>query len=157
MKSKSLFKNDIEIKNRKAEWQYFLHNRYKAGMMLLGTEVKSVRLGQASMNDAYCVIENGEVYVRNLHIAEYRLGTDNNHEPLRKRKLLLRKDEIKKIQRKIKEKGQTLIPVRLFISERGHVKMEVAVASGKKSFDKRQSIKQKDIKRETDRAKRLMV
>ena len=150
------FRKDIEVKNRKAGYQYFLHSTYKAGMQLLGTEVKSVRLGQASMSDAYCVLEGDEVFVRNLHIAEYKMGTDNNHEALRKRKLLLKRDEIKKIQRKIKEKGYTLIPVRLFFSERGHVKLEIAVASGKKSYDKRESIKQKDNKRELDRLKKMM-
>ncbi len=149
------FKADIEIKNRKAHYQYFLHTTYKAGLQLLGTEVKSVRLGQANMSDAYCVIENGEIFVRNLHISEYKLGTDNNHEPLRKRKLLLKRDEIRKIQRKMKEKGFTLIPTRLFTSERGHVKLEVAIASGKKSYDKRETIKQKDNKRELDRMKKI--
>ncbi len=152
--AKLKFQKDVEIRNRKATFQYFLHQTYTAGMVLLGTEVRSVRLGQASMNDAYCVIEGGEVYIRNLHIAEYKMGTDNNHEPLRKRKLLLKSEEIRKIERKIKEKGHTLIPVRLFISDRGFVKMDVAVASGKKSFDKRDSIKQKDNKRAMDRAKK---
>jgi SsrA-binding protein len=122
-------------------------------MVLLGTEVKSLRAGRVSFNDSYCLIHRGEVWVKSLHIAEYSHGTVNNHEPLRDRKLLLQKREIKKIESKLKEKGYTLIPLRIFFNEKGLAKMEVGLAKGKKLHDKRETIK----KRETDREiKRLL-
>jgi SsrA-binding protein len=143
----------MELKNRSAYFEYFIDNKYEAGMVLLGTEVKSLRAGRASFNDSYCLIHKGEIWVKSLHIAEYSHGTVNNHDPLRDRKLLLQKREIKKIEAKLKEKGYTLIPLRIFFNEKGLAKIEIGLAKGKKLHDKRETIK----KRETDREiKRLL-
>ncbi len=120
-------------------------------MVLLGTEVKSLRAGRASFNDSYCLVHKGEVWLKSLHIAEYSHGTVNNHEPLRDRKLLLQKREIKKIEAKLKEKGYTLVPLRIFFTDRQLVKIEIGLAKGKKMHDKRESIKQKDVEREMKR------
>ncbi len=118
---------------------------------MLGTEVKSLREGKASFNDSYCIIHKGEVWVKSLHIAQYSHGTTNNHDPVRDRKLLLQKREIKKIEAKLKEKGCTLIPLGIFVNEKGLVKMELGLAKGKKLHDKRETIKQKDVEREMKR------
>ena len=143
----------MELKNRSAYFEYFIDNKYEAGMVLLGTEVKSLRSGRASFNDAYCLIHKGEIWLKSLHIAEYSHGTVNNHDPIRDRKLLLQKREIKKIEAKLKEKGYTLIPLRIFYNEKGLAKIEIGLAKGKKLHDKRETIK----KRETDREiKRLL-
>ncbi len=142
---------DIEIKNRKASFEYFLLNKYVAGMKLSGTEIKSIRAGKASLNEAYCVFKGNELFVKNLHITEYAQGSFYNHEPMRTRKLLMTKQELKKLQSKVKEKGFTIIPVRMFISERGFAKLEIAFAQGKRKYDKRNSIKQKDVRREMER------
>jgi len=143
----------MELKNRTAYFEYFIDNKYEAGMVLLGTEVKSLRVGRASFNDAYCLIHKGEIWLKSLHIAEYSHGTVNNHDPIRDRKLLLQKREIKKIEAKLKEKGYTLIPLRIFFNEKGLAKIEIGLAKGKKLHDKRETIK----KRETDREiKRLL-
>jgi len=143
----------MEIKNRSAYFEYFIDNKYDAGMVLLGTEVKSLRAGRASFNDSYCLIHKGEIWLKSFHIAEYSHGTVNNHDPLRDRKLLLQKREIKKIETKLKEKGYTLIPLRIFFNEKNLFKIEIGLAKGKKLHDKRESIK----KRETDREiKRLL-
>lgn len=120
-------------------------------MVLLGTEVKSLRAGRASFNDSYCLIHKGEIWIKSLHIAEYSHGTVNNHDPLRDRKLLLEKREIKKIEAKLKEKGYTLVPLRIFFNEKNLAKIEIGLARGKKLFDKRESIKQKDVEREIKR------
>ena len=120
-------------------------------MVLQGTEVKSLRDGKASFNDSYCLIHKGEVWVKNLHIAEYSHGSVNNHDPMRDRKLLLQKREIKKIQSKLTEKGYTLIPLRIFFNEKNLVKMEIGLGKGKKMHDKRESIKQRDVQREMKR------
>ena len=120
-------------------------------MVLLGTEVKSLRAGKASFNDSYCIIHKGEVWLKSLHIAEYSHGTVNNHDPLRDRKLLLRKREIKKIEGKLKEKGYTIVPLRIFFSDKNLAKIEIGLAKGKKLHDKRESIKQKDVEREMKR------
>lgn len=120
-------------------------------MVLQGTEVKSLRDGKASFNDSYCLIHKGEVWVKNLHIAEYSHGGINNHEPMRERKLLLQKREIKKIESKLKEKGYTLIPLRIFFNEKNLVKMEIGLGKGKKMHDKRESIKERDMHREMKR------
>jgi SsrA-binding protein len=141
----------VEIKNRSAYFEYFIDDKYTAGIVLLGTEVKSLREGKASFNDSYCMVHKGEVWLKSFHIAEYTHGTDNNHDPLRERKLLLQKREIKKIEGKLKEKGYTLIPLRLFFSEDRYVKVEIGLAKGKKLHDKRESIKQKDVEREMKR------
>jgi SsrA-binding protein len=140
-----------EIKNRQAYHEYFIDAKYEAGMVLLGTEVKSLRDGRASFNDSYCQIHKGEVWVKSLHIAEYSHGTVNNHDPLRDRKLLLEKREIRKIEAKLKEKGYTLIPLKIFFNSKSLVKMEIGLAKGKKLHDKRESIKQKDVEREMKR------
>lgn len=147
-------KLQVEIINKRASFQYLLTSHYEAGIQLQGTEVKSIRAGQVAMKDSFCFFNRGELYVKNMHIAEYKYGNVNNHEPERPRKLLLRKNELKKILKKIKEKGHTIVPTRLYINERGLAKLEIALAKGKKSFDKRDSIKSKDLKRDMDRAKR---
>ncbi len=144
-------KNDIIIKNKKAEFQFFLIEKFKAGIMLTGTEIKSVRAGRANLSDAYCFVKDGEVWMRNMHIAHYKAGSYNNHELKRERKLLLNKREIKKIEQKLKEKGLTLIPVEVFFNERGFAKVTISLAKGKKFFDKRASLKEKDLKREIDK------
>lgn len=140
-----------ELRNRQASHEFFIDARYVAGMVLLGTEVKSLRDGRASFNDSYCLLNKGEIWVKSLHIAEYSHGTVNNHDPLRDRKLLLEKREIRRIESRLKEKGYTLIPLRIFFNEDGLVKMEVGLAKGKKLHDKRDSIKQKDVEREMKR------
>ncbi len=140
-----------EIKNRSAYHEFFIDAKYEAGMVLLGTEVKSIRAGKVSFNDSYCLLQKGEMWLKSLHIAEYSHGNINNHDPLRDRKLLLKKREIRKIEGKLKEKGYTLIPLRIFFNEKNFVKIELALAKGKKLYDKRESIKQKDVEREMKR------
>lgn len=140
-----------ELKNRQAYYDYFIDVKYDAGIVLLGTEVKSLRQGKASFNDSYCIIHKGEIWVKSMHIAEYSHGTVNNHDPLRDRKLLLEKREIRKIDTKLKEKGYTLIPLRIYFNEKNLAKMEIGLARGKKQHDKRDSIRQKDAEREMKR------
>jgi SsrA-binding protein len=147
----SRFKNNIRIKNRRATFEYELIDKYVAGIQLLGTEIKSIREGKANINDAFVQLLDGEMFVRNMSIDEYDGGTHFNHEPRRDRKLLLNKNEIKKISKDLLIKGQTAVPLVLFINEKGLAKLEFATASGKKLYDKRESIKQKDIKRQIDR------
>lgn len=141
----------MEIKNRSAYFEYYVDDKYIAGIALLGTEVKSLRAGRASFNDSYCLFQDGELWVKSLHIAEYTHGTYNNHNPLRDRKLLLQKRELKKLQSKIKEKGYTVIPLRIFFNEKNLAKMEIGLAKGKKLHDKRESIKARDTEREMKR------
>jgi SsrA-binding protein len=140
-----------EIKNRSAYHHYFIDAKYEAGMVLLGTEVKSLREGKASFNDSYCQLHQGEMWVKSLHIAQYTHGTTNNHDPLRDRKLLLQKRELKKIEGKLKEKGFTLIPLSIRFTEKGLAKIEIGLAKGKKLYDKRETLKQKDVDREMKR------
>lgn len=140
-----------ELKNRQAYYDYFIDVKYDAGIVLLGTEVKSLRQGKASFNDSYCIIHKGEIWAKSMHIAEYSHGTVNNHDPLRDRKLLLEKREIRKIEAKLKEKGYTLIPLRIYFNEKNLAKMEIGLARGKKQHDKRDSIRQKDAEREMKR------
>ena len=140
-----------ELSNRQAYHDYFIDQKYEAGLVLLGTEVKSLREGKASFNDSYCLVHKGEVWVKSLHIAEYSHGTVNNHEPLRDRKLLLQKREISKIATKLKEKGYTLVPLRIFFTEKGLAKMEIGLGRGKKHFDKRETLRKKDAEREIKR------
>jgi SsrA-binding protein len=137
-----------ELRNRQAYYDYFIDEKYEAGMVLSGTEVKSLRAGRASFNDSYCIIDKGELWVKSLHIAEYSHGTSSNHEPLRERKLLLNKKEIRKLDSKIREKGVTVVPLRIFFSDKGLAKMEIGVGRGKKLYDKRETIKQRDTERE---------
>jgi SsrA-binding protein len=138
----------IEFNNRQAYFNYFIDNKYDAGIMLLGTEVKSIREGKLSFNDAFCIIDSNEVWLRGLYIAEYKLGTTNNHIAVHDRKLLLQKREIKKLQAATKEKGLTIIPLRVFLNDKNLVKVEIGVAKGKKLHDKRDTIKQRDTERE---------
>jgi SsrA-binding protein len=141
----------INIKNRKAEFEYFLLTRYTAGVVLTGTEIKSIRAGKANFSDTYCSFINNELWIHNLHISEYLAGSYNNHEPKRDRKLLLTKRELRKIQSKLNDRGTTIIPTSLFINEKGYAKLEIALARGKKMYDKRESIKEKDIQRASKR------
>jgi SsrA-binding protein len=141
----------VEIRNKRAAFEYNLLETYTAGIMLKGTEIKSIREGAGSISEAYCYMKNGELWVKNMNIPEYSHGNLMNHDILRLRKLLLNKRELKKIDVKTREKGVAVVPVRLFLSERGFAKLEISLARGKKSFDKRETIKQKDSKREMDR------
>ena len=141
----------IAIINRRAKFEYAFLEMYEAGIQLMGKEVKSLRNGNASIADAYCAFEDDELFLINAHIAEYKFGNINNHEPLRKRKLLLKKKELRKLQNKLKDKGLTIIPIEMLQNERGYVKLQIALAKGKKAFDKREDIKKRDIQREMDR------
>lgn len=146
---------EIEIKNRRASFRYFLGQHFEAGIVLRGSEIKSIRNGGVNLGDAFCYFHENELYVKNMHISEYKFGSaHSNHEPLRERKLLLKKNELRKILREITQKGATIVPTRLYVNERGIAKLEIAIAKGKKSHDKRESIKRKDQKREMDRARR---
>lgn len=144
-------KNKVHIKNRRARYDYEFLETFVAGMQLFGTEIKAIREGKAALNDSYCLFLNGELFIRGMHIAEYSHGNINNHEPYRDRKLLLNKRELSKLEAKMKNVGNTIIPVALFINDRGLAKLEIALAKGKKQFDKRESIKQKDIERQMKR------
>ena len=141
----------MEIVNRKAKFEYHFLQTFEAGMMLKGTEVKSLRLGQANMSDAWCVFEHGELYLKNLHISEYEHASATQHEAKGTRKLLLKKSELKKLERRVDEKGLTIVPYRIYFSARGHAKCEIVLAQGKKEFDKRNTIKDRDIQRDIDR------
>ena len=141
----------MEIKNRSAFHEYFFDNQYVAGIVLTGTAVKSLREGKASFNDSYCIIHKGEMWLKSLHVAEYSHGTTNNHDPVRDRKLLLQKREISKIEGKLKEKGYTLIPLRIFFNEKNLIKVEIGLGKGKKLHDKRETIKKRDVEREMKR------
>ena len=148
-------KNHIKIVtvNRKAKYNYFIEDTYEAGMVLLGTEVKSLRLGRVNLKDSYARIKKGEVFVHQMHIGDYPFAFYDNHDPLRKRKLLLHKDEIKKLYGKVNEKGFSLIPLRVYF-QNGKAKMTIAIAKGKRRYDKRETIKRRDEKRDLDRAKK---
>jgi SsrA-binding protein len=141
----------VNIKNRKASFEYQFIDKYVAGIMLLGTEIKSIRNNQANISDAHCVFIEDELFVKNLHIAEYSNGGRSNHEPKRARKLLLNRQELRKMLVKVQQKGMSIIPIRLFINEKGKAKLEITLAKGKKIYDKRESIKEKDQKREVER------
>lgn len=144
----------VEITNRRAQHEYFFTAEYEAGIVLSGTEIKSIREGNANLTDAYCLFERGELWVRNMYIAEYEYGTDNNHEVRKTRKLLLRKIELKKLERKVSEKGHTIIPYKIYLSERGFAKLTIVLATGKKMYDKRHTIQARDEKRSLDRLKK---
>ncbi|MCX6234279.1 MAG: SsrA-binding protein SmpB [Bacteroidetes bacterium] len=143
----------ITIKNKKASFEYFLLETFTAGIQLTGTEIKSIRIGKVSLADSYCDFIEEELFVKNMHIAEYSHGTHYNHEPKRDRKLLLTKRELRKLLNKVKEKGFTIIPVQLYINEKGLAKLDIALAKGKHAYDKRESIKRKDYARDTERFK----
>ena len=137
-----------EIRNRSAYHEYFIEDKLDAGMVLMGTEVKSIREGKVSFVDSFCFFQKGELWVRNLHIAEYRFGTTNNHIAVHDRKLLLNKKELRKLEGKLKDKGYTIVPLRIFFNEKGLAKMEIGLGKGKKLHDKRDTIKQRDAERE---------
>lgn len=141
----------VEIKNKKALHDFFMVEFYTSGIKLLGTEIKSIRNYDANFSDSYCVFEGKHLILKNFHISEYKYGTYNNHEPLRDRILLLRKKELRKMRKSIEEKGMTIIPIKLFINDRGLAKMEIALSKGKKQHDKKQSLKEKDLQRELER------
>lgn len=143
--------SQINIKNKRASFEYHLLDKYVAGLQLLGTEIKSMREGKANINDSFCSFFDDGLYIRNMHIAEYSFGSFYNHEAKRDRKLLLTKRELKKLKEKGEEKGFTIVPLRIFINERGYAKIEIALAQGKKDFDKRETLKERDSKRELDR------
>jgi SsrA-binding protein len=143
--------NNIVIKNKRASFDYEFIETYVAGIVLTGTEIKSLRLGKASLVDSYCVPVRNELWVKNMYVAEYFYGTYNNHEARRDRKLLLNRKELNKIEKLSQNTGFTVIPTKLFISEKGLAKVVIAVAKGKKVYDKRQSLKEKDDRREMDR------
>jgi SsrA-binding protein len=142
--------SNILIKNKRATFDYEIIERYTAGLQLFGTEIKSIRDGKASLTDTYCTFINDEMWVKNMHIATYFFGTYNNHD-VRRRKLLLNKKELNKLARATRETGLTIVPIRMFINDKGLAKLEIGLAKGKKNYDKRQSIKEKDAKREMDR------
>ena len=142
----------MEILNRKARYEYHMLQKYDAGLMLKGTEVKSLRLGLANISDAWCVFEDGELYIKQLHINEYEHASMSQHEAKGTRKLLLKKIELKKLERRVAEKGLTIVPYRIYFSERGHAKCEIWLAQGKKEYDKRNTIKERDVRRDIDRS-----
>ena len=144
----------INIKNRKASHEYEFITKYVAGIVLKGTEIKSIRNSQVNMSDSHCVFIEEELWIKNLHISEYGSGGYSNHEPKRERKLLLNKQELEKIHGKVKTKGIAIIPLRLFVNKKGRAKIEIAVSKGKKLFDKRESLKEKDNKRDLDRIRK---
>jgi len=137
----------VFIKNKNAHFEYIILEKYIAGIVLKGTEIKSIRQGKVSINEAYCTFQNVELYVKNMNISPYEHGTYNNHEPKRDRKLLLTKRELTRLQTKVKESGLTIVPLSLFINEKGLAKIEIALARGKKAYDKRETIKQRDEER----------
>jgi SsrA-binding protein len=141
----------MEIKNRSASYEYFIEDKFDAGMMLTGTEVKAIRDGRVSFNDSYCLLDRGELYVKGLHISPYEYGSYANHNPTRERKLLLKKKELDKIAHKLKEKGFTIIPLSIYFNERGYAQMTIGLGKGKKLHDKRESIKQRESEREIKR------
>jgi len=150
--AKEKIQKKVEIQNRRASFEYQFLETFTAGLVLQGTEIKSIRQGKANLTDAYCLFFQDELYVRNMHISTYEEGTHYNHEPLKDRKLLLSKRELKKLIKELKNVGLTIIPTRLFISDKGYAKLNIALAKGKKTFDKRDDIKEKDIKRDMERS-----
>ena len=143
---------NLNITNKKAGYEYELLDKYTAGLQLLGSEIKSIRAGKASIKESYCLFINGELWVRNMDITEYAQASINNHEPKRDRKLLLKKGELEKLEKKSSKKGLSIIPTKLFISARGFAKLNIALGKGKKLFDKRDSLKKRDSEREIDRS-----
>ena len=144
-------KNQIELRNKRATYEYFLLDDYTAGLVLTGTEIKSIRDGRANLADAYCVFIGNELFVREMHISEYRFGSYLNHPAKRDRKLLLTRRELRKLQNRMKERGIAIIPVMLFVDSRGYAKLKISLAKGKKFYDKRDSIKEKDSRRDLER------
>ncbi len=148
----------IEIVNRAARHEYEFIDTYEAGMMLVGTEIKSIRRGSANLKDAFCLFDKGELFVRGMFISEYEFGGSYfNHESRRVRKLLLRRGELRKLERKVKEKGLTIIPYRIYLTDRGFAKLEIVLAQGKRTYDKRDTIKERESKRDLDRLKKIKL
>lgn len=145
-------KSPVQIRNKKASFEYYFVDTYTAGIVLTGTEIKSIRMGKASLVDSFCYIDKGEIWVQGMSISPYFYGSFANHEQRRERKLLLNKKEIRKLEADSKNPGFTIVPLLVFIDNKGHAKMDIALARGKKVFDKRQSIKEKEDKRQMDRA-----
>ena len=143
---------DINIRNKRATFDYEIIETYTAGIVLSGTEIKSIRLGKASLTDCFCYFHNGELYVKGMNVSEYAWGTYNNHQPRRDRKLLLNKRELRKIERALQDKGLTVVGLKLFINEKGLAKLNIGIARGRKKYDKREYLKEKDTRRELDRA-----
>lgn len=144
---------NINIRNKRATFDYEILEKFNAGIVLSGTEIKSIRMGKASLGESYCYFVNNELWIKNMNISEYKDGTYNNHVTRRERKLLLQRKELRKIERKVKETGLAIIPTRMFINERGFAKLQIALGKGKKEHDKRQSLREKDDKRQMDRQK----
>ncbi|MGM9770355.1 MAG: SsrA-binding protein SmpB [Candidatus Cryptobacteroides sp.] len=144
-------KSRVQVNNKRASFDYEFLETYQAGIVLVGTEIKSIRAGRASMSDAFCFFEGGQLYVRGINITLYTWGSWGQHAPLRDRKLLLQKRELRHLQQKVKEKGLTIVAVRLYIADNGYAKLQISLARGKKAYDKRQSIKEKDLRREMAR------
>ena len=142
---------NIIIKNKRASFDYELMDFFTAGIVLTGTEIKSIRLGKASLTDSYCIMVEGELWAKGIQVSEFFFGSYNNHVPRRDRKLLLNKKELRKLTRLTKETGFTIVPTKMFINEKGLAKLDIAVAKGKKTYDKRESLREKDDKREMDR------
>ena len=143
-------KTNVNIKNKKATFDYFVVDEYTAGIVLTGTEIKSIRAGKASLVESYCYFSGNELYVKNMHVAEYWWGSWGQHDPKRDRKLLLTKKELGKLRRAVKEKGYTVVAVKLYIAENGYAKLLIALARGKKEYDKRAAIREKDLRRYGD-------
>lgn len=143
--------NTVNIENRRARFDYQFLDTFTAGLVLRGTEIKSIREGKAGLADSYCYFRNGELFVRNFHITEYGNASFYNHEPMRERKLLLSRQELNKLMRKVQDQGLTIVPVKLFISDKGYAKLNIALAKGKKNYDKREDIKKRDVEREIQR------
>ncbi|SFE08453.1 SsrA-binding protein SmpB [Thermophagus xiamenensis] len=146
--------NKVNIRNKRAFFDYEIIDKFVAGIQLTGTEIKSIRNGRAGLVDSFCYFKKGELWVKGMNIAEYFYGTFNNHAPDRERKLLLTKKELLKLERKTKESGLTIVPLRMFLNERGYAKLEIALAQGKKKHDKRETIKERDTKRELERIRK---
>ncbi len=147
------FQKKVNIRNKKASYEYQFIEKYIAGIVLTGSEIKSIRQGKVNLQDAYCTFLRNELYVKEMHISPYTMAREVNHEPKRERKLLLNKRELKKLEAKHNEKGLTIVPTRIFINDRGLAKLEIALARGKKLYDKREDIKEKELKREMARMK----
>lgn len=147
--------SNVHIENKRARFEYIILDRYTAGIQLFGTEIKSIREGKASLVDSWCAIEHGEIFVKQMHIAEYRFGSFANHEAKRDRKLLLQQREIRKLEKATKDTGKTIIPLLLFINEKGLAKMEIALCQGKHTYDKRQSLREADDKREMAQMRKM--
>lgn len=146
--------SDITIRNKKASHDYEFIEKFIAGIMLTGTEIKSIRAGKATLTDSFCLFRDGELFIKGMHISEYWWGNLNNHDPMRERKLLLSRRELKKIERKVRETGLTIIVTRVFMNDKGLAKAEIAISRGKKEYDKRETLKRKDTERELDRIRK---